>query len=137
MKICITCNVEKSIDCFCRDKNRIDGYQPECKECKSLWFKEQYIKNRGRYIQNNNKRRENWKIFIDSFKKKCILCPEDVPVALDFHHLISELKEFKLASFPVHAFNEKQKQKFLKEIEKCVVVCSNCHRKIHAGYIKI
>jgi len=25
----------------------------------------------------------------------------------------------------------------LKEVEKCIVVCSNCHRKIHGGKIAI
>jgi predicted HNH restriction endonuclease len=25
----------------------------------------------------------------------------------------------------------------MKEIEKCVCVCANCHRKIHAGIINL
>ena len=31
----------------------------------------------------------------------------------------------------------KSLEKQLKEAKKCILVCANCHRGIHAGYIEI
>lgn len=49
--------------------------------------------------------------------------------ALEFHHLDSEEKEFGISGSRLRAFNEKIK----KELDKCILVCSNCHREIHGG----
>ena len=47
---------------------------------------------------------------------------------LDFHHLDSSEK-FSIVSKMVH--DGYGKEKILAEIEKCVVLCSNCHRIRH------
>lgn len=136
-KTCITCKVEKSYNLFNKDKNRSDGFQPECKECKTTWFKKQYKKNRKRYLQNNLMRNKKWKDFVNLFKTKCNFCDENIPEILDFHHINSNKKEYDISKIKNQAFNEEFKLKVEKEIKKCIVVCSNCHRKIHLGYIKL
>lgn len=48
--------------------------------------------------------------------------------ALDFHHRNPEDKKFNLATAPRRKWEE-----VIKELTKCVLLCSNCHREYHAG----
>lgn len=57
----------------------------------------------------------------------CIECGETDPVVLDFHHLGD--KSFTIGS---SISISRGRQKTLSEIKKCVVLCSNCHRRLHA-----
>lgn len=50
--------------------------------------------------------------------------------ALELHHLVSQEKEFTVASNTNIAWSSVR-----KEIQKCILVCANCHREIHAGLI--
>ena len=60
-------------------------------------------------------------------EKGCLACKENDPCCLDFHHL--EDKNFSIG----YAIAERFKwEKIENEIKKCVVLCSNCHRKLHA-----
>lgn len=61
---------------------------------------------------------------------RCILCGFDkFQEALEFHHVKPEEKDFNLTSS-----NMKNLVAQLAELRKCVLVCANCHRGIHAGY---
>ncbi|MDP3772266.1 MAG: HNH endonuclease signature motif containing protein [bacterium] len=61
---------------------------------------------------------------------KCQLCGyKRYAGALDFHHLDPKKKDFGISVRGVTRSWEKIK----KEINKCVLVCANCHREIHAG----
>ncbi len=48
--------------------------------------------------------------------------------ALDFHHLNEFEKEFKLSK----GFKERSWEACKNELDKCILVCANCHREIHA-----
>lgn len=66
---------------------------------------------------------------IDYKGGKCEICGYDKNIAaLDFHHLDSSLKEFQLDARKLSNTNW---ETILKEADKCVLVCSNCHREIH------
>ena len=62
---------------------------------------------------------------------KCQCCGYDKCIqALDFHHVNPEEKEYN--------FNENANRSWdhtKEEIKKCLLVCANCHREIHAGFI--
>lgn len=66
---------------------------------------------------------------------KCCICGFDNYIeALEFHHVDPKTKEFAIgASNSVTKSLEKQ----LAELRKCVLVCANCHRGIHAGYLEL
>lgn len=73
------------------------------------------------------KERKGW--FVE-FRKtlKCNRCPENDWAVLDFHHSDPEEKDMEVSTMVSHAWS---KEKILKEISKCEVLCSNCHRKHH------
>lgn len=49
--------------------------------------------------------------------------------ALELHHLCPDEKEFSLSQWVVNW------EATLKELQKCILVCSNCHREIHDDLI--
>lgn len=64
---------------------------------------------------------------------KCAICGYDrCSQALDFHHLDESLKSFGLSQDGLTRSWEKTKQ----ELKKCILVCANCHREIHAGLLQ-
>lgn len=48
--------------------------------------------------------------------------------ALDFHHLNPSEKEFALS----HLGLTRSWEKIKVELDKCILVCANCHREIHS-----
>jgi 5-methylcytosine-specific restriction endonuclease McrA len=58
----------------------------------------------------------------------CALCPESDEVALDFHHFDPSKKEFAIYRVASSGVGWK---KVVIELEKCVCLCANCHRKVH------
>ena len=64
---------------------------------------------------------------LDEIKLKtgCIKCGyKEHPVALDFDHIDSATKEFTIGT----AYTSVSLKRLYKEIEKCQVLCANCHR---------
>lgn len=61
----------------------------------------------------------------------CALCGyAKTSAAIDFHHVVDD-KRFEISSHR-GSFSE---QSLREEINKCIRVCANCHREIHAGLI--
>jgi predicted HNH restriction endonuclease len=52
-------------------------------------------------------------------------------VALDFHHIDESTKEFELSQRSL----TRNWEKIVVEAKKCLLVCANCHREIHAGIV--
>ena len=137
-KKCPHCNQILTIDNL-RNKDK-------CHTKLSSWCKE-CIKEKSKEIRKNNiekyrkKARDNKNKFykikrekLNEYKKGgCIICGEKELVCLDFHHLDSSEKDFDIGK----QFHIKQFSKIEEEIKKCVVLCANCHRKVHANIIKL
>lgn len=71
---------------------------------------------------------------IKVFNSKCCICGFDKwQSALEFHHVNPEDKEFGLTVNTTTKALEKQ----LAEARKCILVCANCHRGIHSGFVTI
>jgi hypothetical protein len=51
---------------------------------------------------------------------------------LEFHHIDPLQKKFNISQM-----HRENKSKVAAEINKCIVLCSNCHRRYHAGIISI
>ena len=89
--------------------------------------------NETRKHQKTILRRSMKKQAIKLLGGKCSICGYDKCIdALEFHHENPEEKDFKLGSGNTMAWKE-----YKSEAEKCILVCSNCHKEIHSklGYI--
>lgn len=75
-------------------------------------------------------RKSKKKKLVELFGGKCVVCGYDAYVgALDFHHINPKKKEFSLSVKGLcYSWGT-----ILKEAEKCILVCKNCHAEIEAG----
>lgn len=65
---------------------------------------------------------------------KCIICGYDKCMsALEFHHLHPDEKDASVTKL-IGAFGFKRAY---EESKKCVLLCSNCHREVHAGITNV
>jgi hypothetical protein len=126
-KCCGKCKQIKPLTEFSKSKAKFDGHNCWCKSCMRTYTRRHYKENRATYIRKNKDHRKVAQQRLWEIKKssKCCLCGENHPAVLDFHHLDASTKEVNIADcywgLP----------RLLKEIQKCIIVCSNCHRKIH------
>jgi len=65
---------------------------------------------------------------------KCQLCGYNkCEGALEFHHLDPNKKDFSISVDG----STRSWIRVKKEIQKCVLVCANCHREIHGGVTQL
>ena len=97
-------------------------------EDKRRYQRKWYAKNNKSEISKVAKRRKKIKDWFNDykFKLKCSKCGESHPATLDFHH---KKEKSKGINFMTHWGYAKDTIK--KEIDKCEVLCANCHRKLH------
>jgi 5-methylcytosine-specific restriction endonuclease McrA len=134
-KTCTKCGIEKELSKFRKDKTRIDGYQSWCKLCAREQQKSGYTLKYGessRLLASN--RRLIFSAILEDYKKQhsCVVCGESTTVCLDFHHKVPSEKDFTISHMRNMSLTHLR-----AEISKCVVLCSNCHRKVHAGILVI
>lgn len=132
MKECNRCHIVKEDSEFAFRNKAKGKLQPYCKECKREIDKELYTSNhsdRKRKIRNRqNKVQTNLKELLTDIKKKskCTICGESRWWVLDFHHIRD--KRFEVSSLARRGCSL---ETFKEEIDKCIVVCANCHRDLH------
>ena len=136
-KICTVCNREKNVDLFHKTKRNKTGYVAQCKECRSFKMHTLYKESESRRTsigERNKVSREYNRRLLSKYKAYCgcQICREKEPVVLDLHHIDPSIKEGDPSSFAAYST-----EKLKREIRKCIVLCSNCHRKVHAGLISI
>lgn len=143
---CLTCSPYGS-------HNTIDlsGYVPEkksiqgilhksCRICKTLKpITEFYSKSEWgrRYavcsscVRNTSKeRRREFKQWCIEYKGgSCVVCKYNKCLrSMDFHHLDESEKDYDISTKW-----KTPKEEIVKELDKCVLVCRNCHGEVHDG----
>ncbi|HEX4732935.1 MAG TPA: hypothetical protein VH247_00865 [Thermoleophilaceae bacterium] len=129
MRRCNRCGTEKPLEEFAWHRRAKGQRQHHCRPCQAEYRREHYLENRDKYIglaQARNRRQyaERTRLLLQYFASHpCVDCGETDPVVLEFDHLRDK------------AFNVTQKmtyfrwEQILEEIEKCEVVCGNCHKR--------
>lgn len=90
-----------------------------------------YLNNRDRIRERDRSRARSNRKWLNEHKrgKECERCGYDEHIAaLDFHHRPGEGKTARMARM-IDAYSLDAVK---KEVEKCVVLCANCHRVLHA-----
>jgi hypothetical protein len=128
MKLCYICKCEKNEEDFLfRNKSKGTRHK-SCKDCYKITRKKSYEANKSYYIEKSKRRRieiSDWFFNIKS-NLKCELCGFSHVACLDFHHTNND-KEMEVSKLVSNG----SKKKILDEINKCIVLCSNCHRIHH------
>jgi hypothetical protein len=107
-----------------KDKEKMREYQRE-------WQKKNRHRYKKRINEYNAERKRKATKYVRELKQnsKCEICGEDRWYCLDFHH--KDGKDNTNDSIS-RMLNTRRSLKTIKaEIEKCIIVCSNCHREIH------
>lgn len=119
MKKCNKCNVEKELtEFYAQQQKGKEGqiwkyYDSYCKPCRI-----QYTNDRSKEIKERA---------IEYLGGKCLDCGLiDEPCVYDFHHLDPTQKEIAFGSRGGKSF-----ESLKHELDKCVLLCANCHRKRH------
>lgn len=125
MKTCLKCKVEKPLDHY---NKRGQGKQPWCKVCNAERARRYYAENREKhlrvvYARTRRVIRETQMALCGYLRAHpCVDCGETDILVLEFDHLRD--KEANVANLMRSGWKRVQ-----REIEKCEVVCANCHRR--------
>lgn len=131
-KECSKCKRILSLDNFGLSSGVKSKLHSWCKECcfknSKKWdmanaeYKKQYKK---KYLQTQRQ------LAADYLGGKCQSCGYNESLAaLEFHHLNPKLKDRVVCS------NIRSFESLKEELDKCILLCANCHRRAHAGEIK-
>lgn len=110
-------------------KAKSKKYYEKNKEAIATHAKSYRLENKDILAQKTKIKRREMSQWFQNLKStySCATCGENHVACLSFHHNNPREKEITMA----HAYNSWGKERILKEIKKCTVLCENCHRKLH------
>ena len=128
IKICSACLLQKGKDEFNRKGDKL---QSKCKECQRAYHRLYYQRNKARFIaknrRNKNRQRKRLRTILLGVKQRpCQDCGETFhPWVMELDHRDGTIKRAAVANLVSKGCTD---ARLLEEIEKCDVVCANCHR---------
>lgn len=112
-------------------KNKSKGVRgTTCKSCMREYGKKHYQENKSKYLESKKLNQDKYRLrnrqYVYDYLKNnnCTDCGESDPVVLEFDH--KKDKEYNVSEL---IFTGCSTEKLQKEIDKCEVVCSNCHKR--------
>ena len=152
MKRCLKCNVDLPNIIVIDGKRHNICNRKFCLDCSP--FKQHNTKNLNLYeefyrrrndtncstyckncttIETTKRQRAVKQKAVNYLGGKCSICNYDKYTgALEFHHINPAEKDFNIAELKLSSF-----ERIKPELDKCLLVCSNCHREIHGKIIEI
>lgn len=129
MRTCGRCGRQKPLADFAWRRIKRGQRDNYCRPCRAAYKREHYARNRQRYIECANRRTKRLVAertgYLVAFLREhpCVDCGESDLIVLEFDHLRDK-------SFPIaQGIRDRPWRDVLLEIEKCDVVCANCHRR--------
>ncbi len=126
LKLCSTCKVSKPIEEFnfrYRSKGIRHGY---CRDCGKTLTQNHYRRNKRQYIERSMRATIKRRKYLQQLKSRpCADCGVQYPYyVMDFDHREGETKIFEM-----NRVGYVSMRALKLEIEKCDLVCANCHRE--------
>lgn len=131
MKTCSKCKTEKTTQEFYSNRSKKDGRSNWCKICLKRRERERYASDEERRaaiaaifekrVQENKEKL--WKLLNES---ACTDCDISHPLVLEFDHR-DPLKSATTIRAGSMATSGRSWKKIQAEIDKCDIVCANCH----------
>lgn len=138
MKKCTTCSEKKDENDFSLQRRKMkngESYfcrRSECRNCYNDYMR-RYLKNKESHKKLVKKSKIDRRKFISDLKLKngCKRCGYNkCSAALHFHHINKNEKDFEISWAANKGISV---EKIQKEIDKCIILCSNCHMEIEHG----
>ncbi len=120
MKTCKICKNILSIESFHKKNMNKDGISNMCKSCHKNYQDSKFEIMSGYITQ------------IKTFFGCCI-CGENDACCLDCHHVNPQTKLYVISAYRSMG----SWKKLRNELNKCILLCSNCHRKVHTHNIDV
>jgi hypothetical protein len=116
-----------NVCCKCKVNPRRNNNSTYCKKCHNEYQKAYYKRKPENTITWTKNRSLEIRELVKSAKNKpCVDCGKEYPYyVMDFDHIKGD-KKFNLS---VAASKSTSLKRVQEEIDKCEVVCSNCHRE--------
>lgn len=129
-RTCTKCGEKKDVECFAWRSFRKGLRHWICKDCHKVVRRTYYENNKKRVNDRVHARRDALTAWVRSLKLdfECKDCGIEEPIVLEFHHRDPKTKERSISRMANLGWG---KAKILKEIEKCDVLCKNCHAIVH------
>lgn len=128
---CTKCLQEKDFSEFSshRASGGIYKRRYTCRECYNQYFKNYLNNDKHRALVSKKQNERRQEIAKLKTSKGCCICGySKCSEALEFHHLDRESKTDRISRLIV------SKSSMLSdELEKCVILCANCHREVESG----
>jgi hypothetical protein len=127
----VTCLQEKDEEEFNWRHKPLGIRHKTCRECHHVCQDNWYQKNKAYHLENVRDRkkrvRDEAREYVWNYlaMHPCQSCGASDRVVLEFHHREGKdkaISEMLAGGYPIHATQA--------EIDKCDVLCANCHRKI-------
>lgn len=112
--------------------SEFDEGRHQCKECRRAYRRKHRKEKPEIHLAQQLRRQQRVKEWFYTLKTPCIVCGESEPVCIDFHHPNPNEKDFTIGKH-----RSRSRETLKHEIDKCVCLCANCHRKVHAGLINL
>ena len=134
VKVCPKCRIEKSLDKF--DKNRClsKGVQPYCKDCRRIFARDYYKKNKIYIDKRGAKYRVKTKLdLFQKLGKQCKICGDDNLWHLQVDHINNDgyldRKLHKQAGMSSVMMNGYLKIPINELRKKLQILCANCNHE--------
>ena len=100
----------------------------KCRECVNNYNRQHYKDNKDYYLRKTKQSYNKLATLLYSFKfsNSCNVCGENTPSCLEFNHINRKDKEYQISNMCKMGVSQEQ---FIKEVQKCEILCCNCHRK--------
>lgn len=112
-KLCTKCNVILPISSFSKRRGRVNGHT-YCKKCQNTYNIDLWIKRKFKAINYKGDKCEH-----------CGIASKHYAI-YDFHHTDRSKKEFEWDKLKKRSWSA-----IVQEIDKCKLLCANCHRIEH------